>query len=112
VLEPADGLRGQAAKSVSSQIDLPDSGVPKSRNIGHTDLRPDHLDRRFSYLRQSVVADLVELQVRKIGHLLCRDHAIDDGRAVRAERLIDLGMQLSGLGGAVSMAAERLARAR
>ena len=55
------------------------------------------------------MADLLKLEMRKIGHLIGRHDAIDNRRAVDLERLIDLGVQLAGFRGpkAVSAASAR-----
>ena len=51
------------------------------------------------------MAKLIEFEMWKVGHLVSRDDAIDNGRAGDIERLVDFGVQLAGLRGPKSMAA-------
>jgi len=59
----------------------------------------------FLDLRDGVIADLIELQMWKVRHLVGCHDAIDNRRAVDLKCLIDLGEQLTGLRGPKSMAA-------
>src|ERR1700730_1130238 len=62
-------------------------------------------DHRFLDLRDGIVADLVQVEMRKVGHLVGRHDAIDDRGPVDREGLGDLGVQLARLPRPESMAA-------
>jgi hypothetical protein len=51
------------------------------------------------------VAELIEFEMWKVWHLVGCHDAIDNGRAVDIERLVDLGVQFAGLRGLKSMPA-------
>src|SRR5258708_37109492 len=54
-------------------------------------------EQRFLDLCHRVVPDRLQVDMRKVGHLVGRDDAIDDGWAIDLEHLVDLAGQLAGL---------------
>src|SRR2546427_2370954 len=72
---------------------------------GNAPLPPGYCEHRFLDLCHGVMLDLLELDMRKVGHLVGRHDDIDDGGAVNLEGLADLRVQLAGLRGLETMAA-------
>jgi hypothetical protein len=73
---------------------------------------PDYFEHRFFDLCHGVVANLIKFEMRKVRQLIGRHDAIDDGRAVGLQGLIDLGMELARLGGPEAMRRRTRGRAR
>src|ERR1700726_296947 len=60
------------------------------------DSPPGDREHCFFDLGDGIIADLVELKMRKVGHLVGCHDAIDNCRTVGLERPGELGMQLAG----------------
>ena len=60
-------------------------------------LRPGYREHRFFDLRDGIIPDLIELEMREVGHLVGSHDAIDDRRAVNFERRLERSMQFARL---------------